>query len=346
MIDLLHKEITYSIRGACFTLWNQFGGAFKESVVDKSLSIELRNRGHKVEDQKRIDILYSGEKVGTYVPDKVIDDKVLVEMKCKEHITKGDINQFWKYLKGTNYKVGLLINFGPHKLDIRRVVYDSARAEKVSALNPRSQSASHPRDGFTVIEIIVVAGISGIIVSALLWFIATAYPLSKITYLQQRSTETARLQLKRMSKILREARPSATGAYPLVEMAPQRVVFYSDIDADATTERVRYELIDTDLVRGVTEPSGTPLAYNVADEQVSTIAANVRNDTVDVFTYYTGDYPADQTPLTPVDLTEVKYIQFQLIIDADPAHDPPPIDVLSQVQLRNLKTNLGQSVEE
>ena len=200
--------------------------------------------------------------------------------------------------------------------------------------------------GFTTIEIIVVIGISFIIISALLWFISTAYPISKTTYLQQRSTESARLQLKRISKILREARSSETGAYPLVTMDPQVIIFYSDVDADETVERIRYELDGTDLVRGVTEPTGTPLIYNPANEETTIVAAHVRNGTDDVFTYYTGDYPADQTPLTPVDLTEVKYIQFHLIIDADPNQDPPAVDILSQVSLRNLKTNLGETVEE
>lgn len=199
--------------------------------------------------------------------------------------------------------------------------------------------------GFTVVEMVVVLGISSVLISALIWFLATGYPISKTTYLQQRSTESARLQLKRMAKALREARPSDSGAYPLVEMSPQRIIFYSDVDADSTTERIRYELIGTDLVRGVTKPSGDPLTYDVANEQTNIVTSHVQNGNTDMFTYYNGDYPADQTPLTPVNLTEVKYIQFHLIIDADPNADPPPIDIISQVQLRNLKTNLDEAVQ-
>ncbi len=206
---------------------------------------------------------------------------------------------------------------------------------------PRSSSR-----GLTVIEIIVGVAISSILLVALLRFLVAGYPLSKIAYLQQQSTETARLQLKRMAKQMREARYSDTGAYPLIEMSPQRMIFYSDVDADNTTERIRYELIGTDLVRGVTEPSGIPLTYDAAsNEVVHTVAAGVINGGVDVFTYYTGGYPTDATPLTPVDLTEVKYIEFYLEIDQDTGQDPPAIEVRSQVQLRHLKENLGQSVE-
>lgn len=70
MGTLLYEDITYSIRGACFWVWKEFRGAFKESVVDKALTVELQKRGHKVDDQKRINIYYESTKVGTYVPDK------------------------------------------------------------------------------------------------------------------------------------------------------------------------------------------------------------------------------------------------------------------------------------
>jgi type II secretory pathway pseudopilin PulG len=200
------------------------------------------------------------------------------------------------------------------------------------------------RVGFTIVEVIIVVGISSLLITGLLRLLVIGYPLHKTTYLQQRSTESARLQLERISKSLREARYADTGAYPLVDMNPQRIIFYSDIDADATTERIRYELNGSALERGVTEPSGSPLVYDVVnDEAVTIVASNVRNGEADIFTYYDGNYPADQTPLTPVDLTEVKYIQFYLLIDADEAVDPPPIEVRSQVQLRNLKTNLGET---
>ena len=207
----------------------------------------------------------------------------------------------------------------------------------------RSQMKGCER-GITIIETIIVVGISVALTVALFRVLTAGYPLSRATYLQQRSTEGARLQLERIRTGMRAAREGDTGAYPLVEMSPQRIIFYSDIDADTTTERVRYELVGTTLERGLTEPSGDPLTYDWQnDEQVNVVASNVRNGSTDIFTYYNGDYPADQVPLTPVDLTEVKYIQFHLIIDADPNAAPDAIDVISQVQLRNLKTNLGDT---
>lgn len=206
------------------------------------------------------------------------------------------------------------------------------------------KAVSEMASGFTVLEVIIVIGLSSILLMALLRFLVAGYPLSKVTYLQQRSTEMARLQLKRLTKAFREVRQSDTGAYPLVEMLPQRVVFYANVDSDPAVERVRYELKGENLERGVTEPTGNPLLYDpVNNEKVSVVASSIRNGTEPVFIYYSGNYPFDLTPLNPVDVTKVKYIQFHLAVDIDPNVDPAPIDVVSQVQLRNLKTNLGET---
>jgi len=133
---LLYEEITYKIRKACFKVWKQFGGAFKEKVVDRALSLAFKNECLKVENQKRINIYYDNVKVGTYIPDKIINESVMIEVKCKPYLTKEDEKQFWLYLKGSKYKLGLLINFGTKRLEIKRRVYDKARQKN----NPRSSA--------------------------------------------------------------------------------------------------------------------------------------------------------------------------------------------------------------
>ena len=125
--NLLYKETTYKIRGACFKVWREFGGAFKEKVVERALEEELKSLGLKVESQKSIDILYNSKKIASYIPDQIINDLVLIEIKCKPFLTREDERQFWLYLKGSEYKLGLLINFGSEKLEIKRRVYDKAR---------------------------------------------------------------------------------------------------------------------------------------------------------------------------------------------------------------------------
>ena len=130
--DFLYEKESYQIRGACFDVYKAFGGAFKEKIVDRALTQALKRRGLVVQDQKYIDIYFEGKKVGTYVPDKIINECILLELKAKSFLTKQDIDQFWKYLRGSQYKLGFLINFGPEKLDIKRIVYDKARHKRLA----------------------------------------------------------------------------------------------------------------------------------------------------------------------------------------------------------------------
>ncbi len=125
--NFLFPEESYKIRGACFDVWKQFRGSFKESIVDKALTLAMQARRLTVEDQKRINIYYLGEKVGVYVPDKIVNGIILIEVKFKVFSTLQDIRTFWDYLKASDYKLGFFVNYSPKKLEIKRVVYDTAR---------------------------------------------------------------------------------------------------------------------------------------------------------------------------------------------------------------------------
>jgi GxxExxY protein len=129
--NLLYEEDTFKIREVCREIWKEFGGNFKEKIVDRALTISLKRKGLKVDLQKRINIFFWGEKVGTYVPDKIINDHVLMEVKCKPFLMKEDKRQFWYYLKASPYKVGILVNFSPRKLEFIRRVYDLAREKEI-----------------------------------------------------------------------------------------------------------------------------------------------------------------------------------------------------------------------
>jgi len=130
--DLLYQEESGKILEACKAVYKEFGGSFKESVVDNALTVALEKQGLVIESQKRIDIYFSGVKVGVYVPDKVVNGKIMIEVKCKPFVSKEDEKQFWRYLKATEYKLGFLINFSPSKLEIKRRIYDLARNKRDS----------------------------------------------------------------------------------------------------------------------------------------------------------------------------------------------------------------------
>lgn len=128
MSKLLYENESYIIRGVVFDIYKKFKSGHKEKVYRDSLYFGLIDKGFKIDREKRIDIYYNGKKVGTYVPDLVVENKIFIELKAKPMILKQDIEQFWHYLKNSNYKVGFLINFGAAKgVQIIRRIYDTAR---------------------------------------------------------------------------------------------------------------------------------------------------------------------------------------------------------------------------
>jgi len=124
--NFLYEKETYLIRKACFTVWNELGSWHKEKILDKALTVELRSLGLQTSDQRSYPISYKGKFLGFYRPDKIVNNRIIVEIKSKPKLNQKDIIQFWRYLKTTNLKLGLLVNFGL-KLEIIRRVYDTAR---------------------------------------------------------------------------------------------------------------------------------------------------------------------------------------------------------------------------
>lgn len=123
MENLLYENESYKIRGACFSVYNSLGGGIKESIIQRALTKDLKALEFNIDNQKRIDIKYKGEKIGTYIPDLVINNKIIIELKSKPFITKEDEKQFWGYIKGSGFKLGFLINFGHQRLTIKRYIY-------------------------------------------------------------------------------------------------------------------------------------------------------------------------------------------------------------------------------
>lgn len=125
---LLYPQESYLIQGACFSIYKKFRNTQKELVCQKSLEQELKSKGLRVEREKQLPVYHLGVKVGVYTPDIVVNETILLELKAKPFLHKSDIQQFWYYLKNSEYKVGYLVNFGePNGVKMVRRVYDTAR---------------------------------------------------------------------------------------------------------------------------------------------------------------------------------------------------------------------------
>lgn len=125
--DFLYEKESYQIRGACFEVWKRFGSAYKESIYHKALAKEFKERRLQFKDEKAIDVIYKGERVGVYRPDFIVANAIIVEIKATPFLTKEDEKRFWYYLRGSEFKLGFLINFGSKKLEIKRRIFEKAR---------------------------------------------------------------------------------------------------------------------------------------------------------------------------------------------------------------------------
>lgn len=121
--DLLYGDITYKIRGAIFSVYNELGYGHKEQVYQKALEKELKERNIPFEKEANLNVKYKNEKVGNYRPDFVIEEKVILELKAVELLPKTFETQLLHYLKTTNFNLGLLVNFGSPKLQIKRIIW-------------------------------------------------------------------------------------------------------------------------------------------------------------------------------------------------------------------------------
>ena len=143
--DFLYKDLSYKIRGAVFAVKKELGLGHKESVYHKALEIEFKKEGLKFESEKIVNVEYEGEKVGTYIPDFIIDDKIIIELKALPEIGKPQEEQVWSYLKGSTYKLAMLVNFGSTDVSFKRLVFDSAREKAMSSASSQSESVSSLR---------------------------------------------------------------------------------------------------------------------------------------------------------------------------------------------------------
>ncbi len=135
--DGKHADVTRTITGAFFKVYNTLGYGFNEKVYERALAIELKKAGLKVETQKEITVYYDCDVVGEYVADLLINQAVIVELKAVRQLAEEHEAQLLNYLKATTIEVGLLLNFGI-KAEHRRKVYDNERKGTLAWLEPQS----------------------------------------------------------------------------------------------------------------------------------------------------------------------------------------------------------------
>jgi len=120
--EYIHRELSDDIIGAAMAVLNQLRPGLKEKAYENALVIELRKRGHHIEQQRSFDVIYDGIVVDTLIPDLIVDDKVIVDPKCVTEFSETHFAQMIGYLAITGLRLALLFNFKDAKLRWKRIV--------------------------------------------------------------------------------------------------------------------------------------------------------------------------------------------------------------------------------
>lgn len=188
--------------------------------------------------------------------------------------------------------------------------------------------------GFTLLEGLVWVATFSFVITGIAMALLFFYRSSNITFQESIAVTSAQQSIDRMMRVIREAAYASNGAYPIVSLAENDLVFYADVDDDSAIERIHYYLSGTELMQGTLDPSGDPPAYT-GTEVVTTISTNVRNlaESTPLFTFYnaSGTVMAD---LAEVD--ELRFVNAAVVVDVDTTRLPDALTIRSSAALRNL----------
>jgi len=126
---LLCKDLTRSVIGAAMEVLNELHPGLDEKIYENALALDLRQRGHSVEQQRGFPVHYRGHHIGTLIPDMIVDDMIIVDPKVVSDFCETHIAQMLGYLNITKLQVALLLNFKHARLAWKRVVNTTTLSE-------------------------------------------------------------------------------------------------------------------------------------------------------------------------------------------------------------------------
>jgi len=124
MAEILFKDESYQVMGAMFEVYREMGSGFLEPVYQECVELELTDQKIPFIAQVRLKLKYKHHLLKSkYIPDAIVFDKIVLELKAVSEITNEHRAQVHNYLKATGYRLGIIVNFGQHpKLQYERIV--------------------------------------------------------------------------------------------------------------------------------------------------------------------------------------------------------------------------------
>ena len=124
MSELIYKEESYTIIGLCMEVHNQLGHGFSEIVYKDALEFEFSKNGVVYEREKEYPVFYKGNLLKhKFYADFVVLDKIILEVKCVKCITDEHESQAINYLKVSDNRLALIVNFARGKMEHKRIIY-------------------------------------------------------------------------------------------------------------------------------------------------------------------------------------------------------------------------------
>ncbi|MFK7911876.1 MAG: GxxExxY protein [Akkermansiaceae bacterium] len=116
------NDLTYQVIGAAMHVHNELGPGLREKPYENALRIALKKLNMHVDQQRAYPISYEGHIVGDCLTDLVVNNELIIETKSIDSIGDNEIAQLLNYLRVSGLKLGLLLNFKPSKLEVKRVI--------------------------------------------------------------------------------------------------------------------------------------------------------------------------------------------------------------------------------
>lgn len=120
--DLLFPELSYSIVGCAYEVFNELGGGHKEKIYQTALAHSFHSKQLNYQEQIYYPLYFKDKLVGKGYWDYLIDKKIIVKIKALSFFAKTHIDQVLNYLHTSNLKLALLISFGQNEVRVKRIV--------------------------------------------------------------------------------------------------------------------------------------------------------------------------------------------------------------------------------
>ncbi len=126
---MIQDKLSEKVIACAFKVYNTLGYGFLEKIYENAMAIELQKLNLNFKQQYPITVYYEGENVGDFNADILVENTLIVELKAGVNLIAKHEVQLVNYLAATGNQVGLLINFGPDGVDVKRKYKDYTRQD-------------------------------------------------------------------------------------------------------------------------------------------------------------------------------------------------------------------------